>query len=293
MLPTASKYIRENFEEQDRLAVVLIDRNNGSVQQRLLSAGDIIKERFQSYLRASNASGKDVYISMNALSSQAQGRTKNDIDQIRHVYLDIDTGGRRALDAVLNCEDVPKPHHVLNTSPDKFQVVWRVNGFEKDQAEQLLRKMAAAHNADPAATDCSRVLRIPGFRNCKYEAPFYVKEIEVPAANARAYNPADFLAYEELGRGKLAERGPVTEPLVRSTGKSHSEKDFAYVRRALERGERPSNLIAKVARFRADKSNPQYYAERTVERAMQAHIRDTRRLQPSADVDSSERAPSR
>lgn len=293
MLPTATKYIRDNFEEQDRLAVVLIDRNNGSVQQRLLSAGDIIKERFQSYLRASNASGKDVYISMNALSSQAQGRTKSDVDQIRHVYLDIDTGGRRALDAVLNRQDVPKPHHVLNTSPDKFQVVWRVSGFEKDQAEQLLHKMAAAHNADPAATDCSRVLRIPGFRNCKYKTPFYVKEIEVPANNARAYNPADFPAYAEIGRDKLKQGGPATEPLVRSTGRSQSEKDFAYVRRALERGEKPSDLVAKVARFRPDKSNPQYYAERTVERAVQAHIRNERRSMPSADTEADDRSPSR
>ncbi len=61
----------------------------------------------------------------------------------------------------------------------------------------------------------------------------------------------------------------------------------------LERGERPSDLIAKVARFRPDKSNPQYYAERSVERAVQAHIRDTRRSLPPADTDVDERARSR
>lgn len=42
-------------------------------------------------------------------------------------------------------------------------------------------------------TDCSRVLRLPGFRNCKYEKPHYVKDIhEEPGL--RTYGPQDFPA---------------------------------------------------------------------------------------------------
>lgn len=287
-------YIRENFEEQDRLGIVLIDRATRSVQQKLLRAAEIMSDRFQSYLRAKNAEGKDVYLSMNTLSPEAQGRTKSDVAQIRHVYLDIDEGGREVLNRVLGSRGMPEPHHVLQTSPDKFQVVWRVEGFEKPQAEQLLCGMAAAHGADPAATDCSRVLRIPGFRNWKYEEPHYVKDVHEPTTNRRIYNPDDFPSYPKPEHLVASSAYEKRERTGNRSGGSQSERDFAYVRRALERGESPNDLIAKVARFRPDKSNPHYYATRTVERALQAHFRKaTTRSTPSIHSEGAEIEPIR
>ncbi len=47
----ATSYITENFAEQDRLALVLIDRSTGFVQQKLMLAAEIVAERFQAYLR--------------------------------------------------------------------------------------------------------------------------------------------------------------------------------------------------------------------------------------------------
>jgi hypothetical protein len=287
------KYIQDNFEEQDRLAIVLIDRDTGSVQQKLMRAAAIASERIQSYLRAMNARDTDVYVSMNALKDQAQGRTKNDVDRIRHIYLDIDTGGKEALDRVLTSPGVPEPHHVLNTSPEKFQAIWRVRDFEKEQAEELLRGMAATHNADRAATDCARVLRIPGFRNCKYEKPHYVSDIHTSARNAPNYGPQDFPRYPEVDRPTAFSNVPVANQLGKGSGGSQSEKDFAYVRRALERGESPSDLIAKVAQFRPDKSNPHYYATRTVERAVEAHLTKSAEVERVADLHSLDSAPSR
>ena len=61
------------------------------------------------------------------------------------------------------------PNYVLNTSPDKFQVVWKVEGMTIEDRE---------FDGDAAATDSTRVLRLPGFANKKYEADFYVR---VPA----------------------------------------------------------------------------------------------------------------
>lgn len=70
--------------------------------------------------------------------------------------------------------DLPKPNYLLNTSPDKWQAVWKVHQFAKDEAEHLQQALARDMGADPAATDCARVLRLPGFSNHKYNQPFQV-----------------------------------------------------------------------------------------------------------------------
>src|SRR5437879_5033904 len=128
-----SAYIRGNFEPSDRLAVVLINRRTGSVIQRLSSAEKIAAPDFQAWLRQENARRYDVYISMNALKPEAQGRTKADIVAIRHLYLDFDNDGNNAVHALFQRNDVPTPSYVLNTSPGKWQVTWIVKDFEKDQ----------------------------------------------------------------------------------------------------------------------------------------------------------------
>ena len=163
------RYLRENFEREDRLAIVLIDREREIVEQKFSTAEKIASPKYQAFLRAANVSGADVYVSMNTIRKGVRRRNKASVDVIRHIYLDVDVGGRAAVDRILPAEGMPNPHHILNTSPDKYQIVWSVTGFEASQAEELLRSLAAKHEADPAVTDCSRVLRIPGFANQKYE----------------------------------------------------------------------------------------------------------------------------
>ena len=50
-------------------------------------------------------------------------------------------------------------------------------------------------------------------------------------------------------------------------GISQSERDWAYAKRALARGEDPEAVIQAIATFRSDKPNPQYYARLTVTKA--------------------------
>src|SRR5713226_9401377 len=112
---------------------------------------------------------------MNPLKKDASTRTKEEIESIKHVYIDLDHGGPEALDAVENSTIVPKPNYVLNSSPEKHQVVWKVEGISLEEAEALLHAMAREFSGDPAATDASRVLRVPGFANKKYQTDFYVQ----------------------------------------------------------------------------------------------------------------------
>ena len=256
-------YILDNFRPDDRLAVVLVNKQKGDVVQRIASADKIAGEEFQRWLRHMNASKYEVYVSMNNLQPGARGRTKADIDQIRHVYLDLDEAGPEALKAILDRQDLPKPNYVLNTSPGKYQVVWRAEGFTKDQAEALQRGLARETGADPAATDSARVLRLPGFYNHKYQQPHYVRAERLSDQTAR---PEHFPARQEEAT-HAAPSSAVHPPRAEDDHLSQSERDWAYAKRALARGTPKEQVIEDIMRFRHDKPNPRYYAEHTVSKA--------------------------
>jgi hypothetical protein len=276
---TTVEYIRANWERGDRLAVVLLNRETNAVQQRIRTAEEIAAPRYQAHLRAANASGSDVFISMSSLKPDAMGRTKADIAEVRHVFLDVDGGGRAAVDAILHghigTPGVPPAHHVLQTSRDNHQMIWSVQGFTVRDAEALMRGMAAAHGADPAAVDASRVLRLPGFRNWKYEQPHYVREVALaPAAllkqaPKREYAPSDFPQYG--AREAHAARIYINTKSAahgQPGGATQSERDFGHVLRQLARQVPPARIVAELAAARPDKPNPQYYAEHTVANAL-------------------------
>ena len=75
---------------------------------------------------------------------------------------------------------MPVPSVILSTSPGKYQVLWRVEGFDFDQQENTLKLLAIAFGGDSACTDRNRVLRVPGFRNCKYD-PAHLVTVEYPS----------------------------------------------------------------------------------------------------------------
>src|SRR5689334_10914877 len=81
----AVDYLRENFRPSDRLAVVLINKRTDTVIQRLTSAERLISPEVQEWLHEQNSRHFEVYVSMNALREQARGRTKADVEAIRHV----------------------------------------------------------------------------------------------------------------------------------------------------------------------------------------------------------------
>ena len=265
----ATAYIRATFEPQDRLAVVLIDKRSGAVLQRLSSAERICEPRFQAWLRHKNAQRHEVYISMNALRPEARGRTKADIETIRQVYLDFDDHGTEAVEQLLKRSDLPQPNFVLNTSPDKWQVTWKVEGFGKDQAEELQRGLARDAGADIAATDSARVLRLPGFYNHKYNQGYFVKAQALATEIYRPERFPKFPADERAERYAPRTNSPSSrDPTVKL---SQSERDWAYAKRALVRGEPQDMIVSAIAAHRRyEKHNPQAYAELTVRKAIES-----------------------
>jgi hypothetical protein len=271
-----SQFILDNFELEDRLAVVLIDRRSGVVTQRIASVNQIASQEFQVWLKSENRSGRDVFISMNALADDARTRTRGDVATVRHLYLDFDENGTRAVEQLQARQDIPKPSYLVNTSPDHWQVSWKVRGFGKEQAEVTIRELVREFGADPAATDCARVMRVPGFVNHKRHPTHLVRAERL---STEIYTPDRFPRPDQEDRLTATpegEFGTAGGRKLRPGHLSQSELDWAYAKRALSRGDSPESVIAAIANYRrGDKPDPEYYARRTVGKAAQDLARAT------------------
>lgn len=266
--PTAAEYINDNFKSSDRIAILVLNRNLGETTQRITTAQKAASPEFQAWLRYKNANGADIYVGMNPLKQDASTRTKDDIESIRHLYIDLDHGGSTALDAIKNSDLVPQPNYVLNTSPDKFQVVWKVEGITPEEAEALQRGMVREFGGDPAATDSTRVLRLPGFANKKYDQDFYV---QARGESTETYHLRDFkVPIDSQDAPRLHNDGTARRHRAPGTALSQSEHDWAYAKRALARGDDSEEVIQRISDYRAnDKSDPADYARRTVSKAQE------------------------
>lgn len=173
------------------------------------------------------------------------------------------------------------------TGVDLHQGLWRVRDLRQSEAEALLRSLARQFGGDPAATDSTRVFRLPGFNNKKYEQNFAVK-LAAGSMSEPVYHQSDFRIETIPPRHGAAGRTNVSAATAVSSGSanSQSERDWAYAIRHLRRGDDPDDIVREIAAHRTvdrydssdatkltspRKSNPRYYAEHTVSRAM-AHL---------------------
>ena len=161
-------------------------------------------------------------------------RTKECIAEIRHLYLDIDFDGETRLSALIASDQVPSPNIIVSTSPGKYQVLWRVEGFSFEQQESTLKLLALNFGGDPACTDCNRVVRVPGFTNRKY-TPAHPVAAEY-LSDSRSH-PEDFhVAGAFLNAEPSLHR--IAQP--RTAHKhTHSEQDWSWVLSELSDGKEP------------------------------------------------------
>ncbi len=266
---TASDYIRENFDPRDRIALLMLNRETGESVQRITTAEKASSPEFQAWLRHRNATGDEIYVGMNALRQDAATRTKDQVSTIRHLYIDLDRGGKEAIGRMRDSGLVPQPNYVLDTSPGRYQIVWKVEGIGQADAESLQRAMTREFGGDPAATDSTRVLRLPGFSNRKRGSPHIVR---AHRESSQTYHLEDFKL-----RTDPDERREYTVPTQAGGGQSReevtqSERDWAFAKRALARGDDPEEVVRRIADYRGDEKHSNY-ARYTVEKAQAALYR--------------------
>jgi hypothetical protein len=265
---SAPEYVLALHKPADNVAVLLRNRVLGQTLQRITSAETMASPEFQRWIAEQNRAGSDVFVGMNPLKDGASNRTRDNLKEIRHVYLDLDEDAKAALANVRDSHDTPPPNFVIDTSPAKHQVVWRIEGVDIEQAESLLHSLANQFGGDNAATDATRVLRMPGFANRKYptEPEFVVRALH---ETDRVYQLRDFTIREDSPDAhRHVEDAHSSQRALPHGHRSQSEADWAYAKRALARGDEPEEVIRRIADYRAnDKHDPEYYARLTVRKA--------------------------
>ena len=257
---TTHEFLTRCFHPGETIALLLRRENPASTTQRIVTLEQAIAPRYLAWLRYENHSGANVYVAANPLRSGSRKRTKDCIAEVRHLYLDIDVDGDNRIAALRESEAVPAPTAIISTSPDKYQVLWRVEGFDFDRQESTLKQLAIAFGGDSACTDRNRVLRVPGFRNCKYD-PAHLVTVEYPRDST--YRPVDFRLEDSVFDSALQLRLDAgTYSVSKNT---HSEQDWAWVVQQLSLGEDAGKLTLALASRRSDKPNPLYYAQRTID----------------------------
>src|SRR5580698_8837021 len=257
---TAAEFLTRCFDPGETIALFLRRDVPRATIQRIVQLETALAPRYLAWLAHENAAGANVYVAANPLRSDSRKRTKECIASVRHLYLDLDTDGETRLSSLRASDAVPLPNAVLSTSLGKYQILWRVDGFTFEQQESALKLLAVTFGGDPACTDCNRVLRLPGFLNCKYD-PAYPVTVEYPGDST--WNCDDFqldilAADEVLSSHSIAPRKHPDTP-------TNSERNWAWVLDELAKGKDAAKLTRKLASRRSDKPNPLYYAQRTVD----------------------------
>ena len=256
----AVNFLTRSFSSSETIALLLRREDAPRPQQRVVMLEQVLAPRYLAWLTFENDNGANIYISANPLRPGSRKRTKECIASVRHLYIDIDEDGDARLAALRASDLVPTPTAIISTSPGKYQALWRVAGFDFERQEQMLKLIAHAFGGDPACTDRNRVLRVPGFLNCKY-SPAHPVTVEYPTD--ATYGPADFRLDDAVVSSVLPLSGNARQsPANRH---SHSEQDWAWVCARLTNGHDAAKLTHELVVRRSDKPDPLYYAQRTVD----------------------------
>jgi hypothetical protein len=254
------QFLTRSFSAGETIAVLLRKENPASTTQRIVRLEQALAPRYLAWLRYENHNGANVYVGANPLHPGSRRRTKECITEVRHLYLDIDVDGEERIGALRASDAVPVPTAILSTSPGKYQVLWRVQGFDFDQQEDMLKVLAIAFGGDSACTDRNRVLRVPGFRNCKYN-PAHLVTVEYPSDSI--YRPDNFCLDRSALYAPFPTRRVAQTELNRKD--TRSEQDWAWAVEQLSIGEDAGKVTLMLASQRSDKPNPLYYAQRTID----------------------------
>ncbi len=174
MSQVVQQFLTRCFDVNETIGLFLRSDKPASITQRLVRLGRVVEPRYQAWLSIENSRGANIYFAANPLRPGSRRRVKENIASVRHLYMDIDMDGEARLATLLASNSAPSPNAILSTSHDKYQVLWRVSGFDFERQEQTLKLLASAFGGDPACTDRNRVLRLPGFLNQKYDPPYRV-----------------------------------------------------------------------------------------------------------------------
>lgn len=262
----------------DRVALCLI--NSQTVQHRFLMVKDI--GRFIPFLQAMNVQGWNIYITPSVMKAGVKNRTKDSfMPEQDVVYVDADN--KQAMEKVRS--EYPYPTLVVKTSIGHYHIYWKLTAkISIEEQEGIMKHLAKDIGSDPAATDVSRVLRLPGFwhkgkdntvdivfsrdRKASYKSfPSVLTRSAIPTLPTNCTRSS-------IGSGGVQNRDVYVSDIVGRDGEklvfvSKSEEDWYLVNEWLRQGVPWEECIGRLKLRRAgEKKDVDYYAKKTLENAL-------------------------
>ena len=159
-----------------------------------------------------------VFVTVN--ETDGAGRKNDNIKRIRAVWCEWD-----------NPAPLPnfplEPHFIVESSPKKYHIYWRVEGLMPSEFDGVMQTMVAVYGSDPNAKDRSRVLRLPGFWHQKGEQ-FQVRIVE--ESGAVPYGRNEILqAFPPTSRPRSRSAQPVSSQTIPPDEIARIRAALAYI----------------------------------------------------------------
>lgn len=138
-----------------------------------LTLQEAVSDEFQARLTLLNKT-YNVYVSMAAFKPGTTRRTKENIIDCAHVFVEVDRDGDQRLAevrAAVAAEEVPEPTMILESSPHHYHFLWNAKGMDVANCEAVVDGLIRKFGGDKASSDAGRVLRVAGLRNIKPDYP--------------------------------------------------------------------------------------------------------------------------
>jgi len=168
----------------------LFNGTNGYVEFRGIKKGSVYYRNFVPASKVGEISlpcMDDIFFGVCTRRSKTNG-TKRNIKEVPALWADIDREDR-----VYGIDRVPLPTIIVRSGKG-FHLYWKLRFPAKadSNVETILKGLTEVISADRSATDITRMLRLPGTYNTKYEPPVLVKVVNF---NRVTYSLNEFQKY--------------------------------------------------------------------------------------------------
>lgn len=135
--------------------------------------GKLSKRIFAELIESNDAK---MEIAMMINTSDGEGRSATNVCGITALFLDLD-------DRSMSLKDIKSlpipPHMIVETSPGKWHAYWRINRCPVKKFSLAIKALAKMYGGDLNVCDSSRVMRMPGTINWKYDDPYLARIVHI------------------------------------------------------------------------------------------------------------------
>jgi|GEM_PF-2946228 len=148
------------------------DRKDGKIELVTIFPMSELTPEKENVLRELNKQGAGIFFTPNPCKD---GRAEKDVTAIEWVYVDMDTGTKKEMQAKIKASPI-RPDMIIESSRS-YHLYWRVN-CNKKEFDQITQGLIEFFDGDKAISSTNEVLRFPGFYHMKDPAnPFMVNII--------------------------------------------------------------------------------------------------------------------